>query len=109
MNEANTSNPSPGAPFDFPTVFPHDLSPLTYSHITASAGRIVEGGCTSQYTALLSKQGTSDATSSRTGSARFITISPCKKQMEKKTVVQSTDKGKKLNCLKSLYETRYKQ
>jgi len=66
-------------------------------------------GCTSESTALLSKQGTSDARSSRTGSAKNITISPYKARMEKKTVVQSTDKDNTLNCLKSLYETFNKQ
>ena len=81
----------------------------THFQLHNSFSRKNSEGCTSESTALLSKQGTSGATSSRTGSAKITTISPCKAQMEKKTLVQSTDKGKKLNCLKSLYETRNKQ
>ena len=42
INAANSSNPSPVAPSDFPTVFPHEPSPPTFSYTTASAGRIVK-------------------------------------------------------------------
>jgi hypothetical protein len=52
----------------------------------------------------ISKYGTSDARSSRSGSTKFITVSPFKVDLEKKRWVKSTDSGKQLKCRKSLSE-----
>jgi hypothetical protein len=52
----------------------------------------------------ISKQDTSDARSSRTGSTKIITVSPFKVDLQKNRWVKSTDSGKQLMCRKSLCE-----
>jgi hypothetical protein len=84
-------------PSDFPTVFSHEPAPSTSVTTTASTGRIVKAANLSPLPSNL-KQGISDAISYRPGSAKIVTASPYKAELEKKRGVKSTDTGKKLNC-----------
>jgi hypothetical protein len=69
------------APSDFLTAFSHETKPST--SITASTGSTVKAASLSPLPSI-SKQGTSDATSSRPGLAKIRTVSPYKWELEKK-------------------------
>jgi len=103
LNEDNSSHHPTVAPSDFPTVLPHALTSSALGDATSSTGKLAKAARRSPLPSNL-KQGTNDAGSSRPGSAKIITISIYKAEMEKKTGMQPTDEGKKLTCRKSLYE-----
>ena len=73
-----------------------------------STGRTVKAASLSPLHSV-SKQDTSDARSSRPGSANIISVCPHTLTLEKKWWVQRSDAGKKLNCRKSLCEKHNKQ
>ena len=69
LNEANSSNQSTVPPSDFPTVFSHEPAPSTSPTPTASTCRIAKAVSLSPLPSV-SKQGTTDARSSRPDSAK---------------------------------------
>jgi hypothetical protein len=107
-NEASSSNQSPVAPSGFPTVFSHETTPSTSSTPTASTNRTVKAASLCPLPSV-SKQDTSDARSSRCGSAKIITATPYKAELENKRGVKSADTDKNLKCHKSLCEKPSKQ
>jgi len=74
LNETNSSHHPTVALSDFPTVFPHALTPSTSANATSSTGRVVKAARLRPLSSIL-KQDTRDAGSSRSGSAKIMTIS----------------------------------
>ena len=76
--EANSSNPSPGAPSDFPTVFLHEPTPSTSATAISSTGRIMKPASLSPLPSV-SKQDTS-----RPGAANITSVCPYTVALDKK-------------------------
>jgi hypothetical protein len=108
INKANSFNQSPVAPSCLSTVFSHETTPSTSATPTTSTNRTVKAASLCPLPSI-SKQDTSDARSSRCGSAKIITASPYKAELEKKRGVKSADTGKNLKCSKYLCEKLSKQ
>jgi hypothetical protein len=108
FNEASSSNQSPVAPSGFPTVFSHETTPSTSATPTTSTNRTFTVASLCPLPSI-SKQDTCDARSSRCGSAKIITTTPYKAELEKKRGVKSADTGKNLKRRKYLCEKPCKQ
>ena len=99
------------APSDFPAVLSNEPTLAPSATPTASTGSMVKVSHLSPLSSI-SKQGTTNARcrkSSRPGSAKIITASLYKTELEKKRGVGFTETSKKLTCPKSLCERHSKQ